>query len=94
MYNVSLFSNRLWNLSLPPSLSFLLPPPTSSPVCKLPDSMHSWFLVAHLHMWLVMVRLRREGEDGQFLTKQLVEMFWEDVKQRPRALGVNFNSHL
>ncbi|CAI8010822.1 Ubiquinol-cytochrome-c reductase complex assembly factor 1 [Geodia barretti] len=61
-------------------------------VCKLPDSMHSWFLVAHLHMWLVMVRLRREGEDGQFLTKQLVEMFWEDVKQRPRALGVHSSS--
>ena len=57
-------------------------------VCRLPDSMHSWFLVAHLHMWLLMVRLKREGEDGHFLTKQLVGMFWEDVKQRPKALGV------
>lgn len=61
-------------------------------VCKLPDSMHSWFLIAHLHVWLLMVRLKREGEDGEFLTKQLVALFWDDVKQRPRALGVHSGS--
>ena len=50
--------------------------------------MHSWFLIAQLHMWLLMVRLKREGNDGEFLIKQLVEVFWEDAKQRPRKLGV------
>lgn len=61
-------------------------------VCKLPDSMHSWFLIAQLHMWLLMVRLKREGNDGEFLIKQLVEVFWEDAKQRPRKLGVHSGS--
>jgi cytochrome b pre-mRNA-processing protein 3 len=61
-------------------------------VCRLPDSLHSWFLIAQLHIWLLMVRLKREGEDGRYLIRELVSMFWNDVKERPKALGVHSGS--
>ena len=64
-----------------PSIIFL--------VCSLPDSFQSWFLIAHLHVWLCMVRLKREGRDGSFVMKQVVSTFWYDVEQRMRVLGVS-----
>ncbi|XP_003384330.1 PREDICTED: ubiquinol-cytochrome-c reductase complex assembly factor 1-like [Amphimedon queenslandica] len=54
----------------------------------LPDTFGSWFLIAHLHIWLFLVRLKREGEDGRFITHQLVNIFWTDTEERMRALGV------
>ena len=69
------------------SLSFSLS--HTHTVCRLQDSMHSWFLVAQLHVWLLMVRLKREGPDGEFLIKKLMETFWQDAKLRSRELGVS-----
>ena len=54
----------------------------------MPDSFQSWFIVAHLHVWLCTVRLREEGEDGKFVMHELVRLFWEDVEQRVTAMGV------
>ena len=56
----------------------------------MPDSFQSWFLSAHLNVWLCMVRLKREGKDGNYLTKQIVSMFWYDVEQRIKELGVSY----
>jgi cytochrome b pre-mRNA-processing protein 3 len=56
--------------------------------CGLPDTLHSWFLVAHLHIWLLLVRLKREGKDGSYLINQLVGFFWKDVQERMNLLGV------
>ena len=50
--------------------------------------MQSWFLVAHLHIWFLMVRLKREGEDGKVVIRHVVEMFWKDVKNRMGMMGV------
>ncbi|KAL5490880.1 hypothetical protein EMCRGX_G016073 [Ephydatia muelleri] len=58
-------------------------------VCAMPDSFQSWFLVAQLHLWLCMVRLKREGKDGDYMLKQMVAMFWNDVEARMKILGVN-----
>ena len=55
----------------------------------MPDSFQSWFLVAHLHVWLCMVRLKREGKDGDYLMKQVVSTFWYGVEQRMNVLGVS-----
>ena len=57
-------------------------------VCGLPDSFQSWFLVAQLHVWLCLVRLKREGKDGEFVIRQFVQFFWKDVEERMRVLGV------
>ncbi len=54
----------------------------------MPDTFQSWFLVAHLHIWLLLVRLKREGPDGTFMIKQVVTTFWEDVEARMKELGV------
>lgn len=56
--------------------------------CSLPDSFQSWFLIAHLHVWLFMVRLKREGPDGEYLIRQVVSTFWYDVEHRMRAMEV------
>lgn len=58
-------------------------------VCAMPDSFQSWFLVAQLHLWLCMVRLKREGKDGDYMLKQMVAMFWNDVEARMKILGVS-----
>lgn len=54
----------------------------------MPNTFQSWFLVAQLHVWLCLVRLKREGRDGEYVIKQLVQFFWKDVEERMRVLGV------
>ena len=58
--------------------------------CSLPDTFQSWFLVAHLHVWLCLVRLKREGKDGSLVIREVVTTFWHDVEQRMRVLGVSW----
>jgi hypothetical protein len=41
-----------------------------------------------LHIWLLLVRLRAEGEDGKELAQMLYENFTDDVEMRVRAEGV------
>ena len=59
------------------------------PACSLPDTFQSWFLIAHLHVWLCLVRLKREGKDGSLVIREVVTTFWYDVEQRMRVLGVS-----
>ena len=54
----------------------------------MPNTFQSWFLVAHLHIWFLLVRLKREGPDGTFMINQVVTTFWEDVEARMKELGV------
>ena len=58
------------------------------PVCSMTDSFQSWFMIAHLHVWFFMVRLKREGKDGEYLIRQVVATFWHDVEHRMRAMEV------
>lgn len=56
-------------------------------VCELPDTFFSWFLVTELHVWLLMVRLMAEGDEGRYTRNCLVEAMWEDVNMRAKKLG-------
>ena len=57
-------------------------------LCGLPDTFQSWFLVTQLHVWLALVRFKREGRDGADLYKHLVTLFWHDVEHRMKLSGV------
>lgn len=61
-------------------------------LCGLEDTFQSWFLVVHLHMWMVMCRLKGEGRDGAVVYQQMVELFWHDSDHRMKMMGVNDSS--
>ena len=46
------------------------------------------YAVMCIHMWLLLVRLRAEGDDGKDLAQMLYEHFQEDVEAMVRAQGV------
>lgn len=56
-------------------------------VCDLPDTFFSWFLVTELHIWMLMVRLMAEGNEGRFTRNALIEALWEDADARSKKLG-------
>jgi cytochrome b pre-mRNA-processing protein 3 len=62
------------------------------PACSLPDTFQSWFLVAHLHVWLCLVRLKREGKDGAVVIREVVTAFWHDMEQRMRVSYVGMEN--
>uniref|UniRef100_A0A3Q2G1V7 Ubiquinol-cytochrome c reductase complex assembly factor 1 n=1 Tax=Cyprinodon variegatus TaxID=28743 RepID=A0A3Q2G1V7_CYPVA len=57
--------------------------------CSLPDTLNSWFLVAQLHVWMCLVRMRQEGREGKFMCRYIVHSMWEDVEQRSKIMGVS-----
>ncbi|KAF7711374.1 ubiquinol-cytochrome-c reductase complex assembly factor 1 isoform X1 [Silurus meridionalis] len=57
--------------------------------CSLPDTLNSWFLVAQLHVWMCLVRMRQEGREGKFMCRYIVHSMWEDVEQRSKIMGID-----
>ncbi|KAL4655800.1 ubiquinol-cytochrome-c reductase complex assembly factor 1 [Arapaima gigas] len=57
--------------------------------CSLPDTLNSWFLVAELHVWMCLVRMRQEGRAGKYMCRYLVHSMWEDVEQRSKIMGID-----
>ncbi|MBN3272001.1 UQCC1 factor, partial [Polyodon spathula] len=55
---------------------------------SLPDTLNSWFLVAQLHVWMCLVRMRQEGRAGKYLCRYVVHSMWEDVEQRGKIMGI------
>ena len=53
------------------------------------DSFQSWFVIAHLHVWFLLVRLKREGADGKYLIKEIAVTFWYDVENRLKEMEVS-----
>ncbi|KCV68994.1 hypothetical protein H696_04414 [Fonticula alba] len=51
------------------------------------DSFQTWFLVSYLHVWMCSMRLRVEGQPGDDVSKQLVELFIEEVELRIHQTG-------
>ncbi|KAF9107070.1 Protein cbp3, mitochondrial, partial [Mortierella sp. AM989] len=51
--------------------------------CGLPDNFQTWFSVTHLHVWLLMVRIRAENQ-GKVFQQQLVNHFFHDIEDRMR----------
>lgn len=56
-------------------------------VYESPNDFHSWFMLSLVHVWLVLVRLRLDGAEGQRLADALFQFFWSDVERRLVALG-------
>lgn len=54
----------------------------------MPDTFQSWFLINHLHVWMCLVRLKPEGKDGRYTYRRMVQIFWEDVEERMKVMGV------
>ncbi|KAM9482271.1 ubiquinol-cytochrome c reductase complex assembly factor 1 [Clarias gariepinus] len=57
--------------------------------CSLPDTLNSWFLVAQLHVWMCLVRMRQEGREGKYMCRYVVHSMWEDVEQRSKIMGID-----
>ncbi|KAG0736343.1 hypothetical protein G6F57_007556 [Rhizopus arrhizus] len=55
--------------------------------CNLPDNFQSWFSVTQLHVWMLMVHLRAEG-NGKLYIQELVNRFFEDAEDRIRSHGI------
>ncbi|KAG6924511.1 ubiquinol-cytochrome c reductase complex assembly factor 1 [Chelydra serpentina] len=56
--------------------------------CHMPDTLNSWFLVAQLHVWMCLVRMKQEGRAGKYMCRYIVHSMWEDVEQRGKVMGV------
>lgn len=56
--------------------------------CALPDTFQSWFLVTHMHIWFVIVRLRAEGEAGKAVSQQIMQLFFDDMEHRMADIGI------
>ncbi|XP_032304426.1 ubiquinol-cytochrome-c reductase complex assembly factor 1 isoform X2 [Coturnix japonica] len=55
--------------------------------CQMPDTLNSWFLVAQLHVWMCLVRMKQEGRAGKYMCRYIVHCMWEDVEQRGKVMG-------
>ncbi|XP_011496540.1 PREDICTED: ubiquinol-cytochrome-c reductase complex assembly factor 1 [Ceratosolen solmsi marchali] len=51
------------------------------------DTFFSWFLITELHVWMLMLRVMQEGENGLNLRNYIVEAMWNDVNIRAKKLG-------
>ncbi|KAM7537290.1 hypothetical protein Aperf_G00000061075 [Anoplocephala perfoliata] len=60
---------------------------------NLPDTFQAWFSLTTLHIWMCLVRLRREGEEGRILKNAFIELIWADLKARMRPFGVIRKQH-
>ncbi|CAO3626962.1 unnamed protein product [Mucor hiemalis] len=55
--------------------------------CNLPDNFQSWFSITQLHVWMLMVHLRAEGQ-GKLYIQELVNRFFEDAEVKIREHGI------
>jgi len=58
----------------------------------LPDTYFSWFLVTELHVWLCLVRVMHEGEEGRRVRNAIVETLWRDADAKSKKLGGSLSS--
>ncbi|OZJ05719.1 hypothetical protein BZG36_01436 [Bifiguratus adelaidae] len=56
--------------------------------CHLPDNFQTWFSITHLHVWMLMVRLRAEKHSKVYI-QELVNRFFDDTEQRIRDHGIS-----
>ncbi|XP_022088944.1 ubiquinol-cytochrome-c reductase complex assembly factor 1-like isoform X2 [Acanthaster planci] len=56
--------------------------------CGMPDTLFSWFLVTELHVWMCMVRLKQEGQEGKYMVHYLIMSMWHDIQERGRVMGI------
>jgi hypothetical protein len=49
---------------------------------------NAWYALVVAHMWMLFVRLRRDGRAGQDLAQDLFDSFWRDSESRMIQLKV------
>jgi len=62
--------------------------------CQLTDTFQTWFCVTQLHVWMMVVRLRAEGDTGKDVARMVVEYFVNDLELRISNKGVRTSSAL
>ncbi|CDS39729.1 ubiquinol cytochrome c reductase complex [Echinococcus multilocularis] len=60
---------------------------------NLPDTFQTWFSLTTLHIWMCLVRLRREGQEARILKKAFIQLIWTDLKGRMRPFGILRKQH-
>eukprot|EP00297_Palpitomonas_bilix_P010460 CAMPEP_0113888030 /NCGR_PEP_ID=MMETSP0780_2-20120614/12601_1 /TAXON_ID=652834 /ORGANISM="Palpitomonas bilix" /LENGTH=255 /DNA_ID=CAMNT_0000876745 /DNA_START=30 /DNA_END=797 /DNA_ORIENTATION=+ /assembly_acc=CAM_ASM_000599 len=56
--------------------------------CGVEEELRHVLAMTGLHLWMVLVRLRREGEYGKDLGQGLYDVFWEDMTKVVKDAGV------
>lgn len=54
----------------------------------VPDTMEGRFAMINVHMFLLLERLRREGDAGQLVGRALLEAFATDMDDSMREIGI------
>ncbi|XP_061179449.1 ubiquinol-cytochrome c reductase complex assembly factor 1-like [Saccostrea echinata] len=56
-------------------------------MAKLDDSFYSFYKVLELHLWMMLQRLQRDGNDGIVAGMALVSAMWSDLDPRIKLAG-------
>ncbi|XP_048729236.1 ubiquinol-cytochrome-c reductase complex assembly factor 1-like [Ostrea edulis] len=56
-------------------------------VTNLEDNFYSFYKVLELHLWMVLQRLQRDGNDGIVAGMALVNAMWKDLEPRVKLAG-------
>lgn len=64
--------------------------------CGLQEDFSTCFYLECLHVWMLLVRLRREGSKTTDLRQDLFDRFWEDITKQvpPPVVCISRNSPL
>jgi hypothetical protein len=62
---------------------------THAQLCGLPDTLQSWFLVQQLHIWMLLVRAKKEGSQGRIFYNHIVKFFWDDVDHKMLLMKID-----
>nr|CDS32796.1 ubiquinol cytochrome c reductase complex [Hymenolepis microstoma] len=60
---------------------------------NLPDTFQTWFSLTTLHIWMCLVRLRREGQEGRAIRNVFIQLIWTDLKSRMKPFGIIRKQH-
>ncbi|KAF2077633.1 hypothetical protein CYY_001096 [Polysphondylium violaceum] len=55
---------------------------------NLPINVRSWFAVSCVHLWIVLVRLRKDINTSKQLSSDLYDRYWEDLETKIHIGGI------
>eukprot|EP01116_Phalansterium_solitarium_P012017 TRINITY_DN27953_c0_g1_i1.p1 TRINITY_DN27953_c0_g1~~TRINITY_DN27953_c0_g1_i1.p1 ORF type:complete len:304 (-),score=56.58 TRINITY_DN27953_c0_g1_i1:88-999(-) len=55
---------------------------------QTPPGFRGWYSASILHVWMLLVRLRQEGKEGNPIGQDIFNAFWKDVERRMVAAGI------
>lgn len=60
-------------------------------ICNLDDTFYSFYKLLELHTWMVLHRLRQEGNDGLVAGMAFVDAMWRDIEPRLKIAGAQMS---